>query len=359
MNTRVLVTGATGFVAGHVIAELLAHGHPVRATVRDLADTGKRAHLVELARRLGGDLEFAAADLGADTGWAAAVAGCAAVLHVASPFPATPPKDERELIEPAVQGTLRVLRAAADADVRRVVLTSSVAAIAYGHGNDAVRTEADWSVVDRVPAYQKSKTLAERAAWDFVAALPDERGLELVALNPGMILGPLLTAATSTSHEPVRKLLAREVPGSVRTGWTPVDVRDLAVAHRLALETPAAAGNRYICAAPPLWMGELARMLADEYNPRGYRVPTRVLPNWLIRALALVDGTVRLTVPVLGRTENVSAAKAEAELGWRMRPVRDTVLDTAESLIAHGLVPTPAATRAPPPRRTRPAPASA
>ncbi|MFE1591547.1 NAD-dependent epimerase/dehydratase family protein [Nocardia sp. NPDC058705] len=337
MTTRVLVTGATGFVAGHCIAELLDHGYAVRATVRDLTAHAKRAHLTELARRTGGDLEFVAASLDDDAGWAAAVADCDAVLHVASPFPSTPPDNEQDLIEPAVQGTLRVLRAAASAGVRRVVLTSSVAAVAYGHDVDEVRTEDDWSVVDRVSAYQKSKTLAERAAWDFIES--SSTATELVVLNPGMILGPLLEARTSTSHEPVRRLLARDVPGSVQTGWTPVDVRDLAVAHRLAMEVPEAAGNRYICAADPLWMGELARLLARDYED--FRVPTRVLPNWLIRVVAVFDKGVRLTVPVLGRTEHVSADKARRELGWSMRPIEDTVRDTADSLIAFGIVTAP------------------
>ncbi|MGK8488715.1 SDR family oxidoreductase [Nocardia asiatica] len=349
MSTRVMVTGATGFVAGHVIGELLEHGYTVRATVRDLAATGKRAHLVELARRTGGALEFAQADLTGDDGWASAVAGCTDVLHVASPFPATPPDDENELIDTAVEGTLRVLRACAAAGtVRRVVLTSSIAAIAYGHTEDVPRTEADWTVVERSPAYQKSKTLAERAAWDFVAKLPAGAGFELVVVNPGMVLGPVLSAATSTSHEPVRRLLAGDVPGTPRVGWAPVDVRDLAAAHRLALETPEAAGNRYICAGEHLWMGEMARILAEEYGPRGFRVPTRALPNWVVRSVAIFDKGVRLTLPTLGRTESLSAEKARRELGWTMRPVRETLLDTAESLVLHGIVASPRRASSPP-----------
>ncbi|MBF6167126.1 aldehyde reductase [Streptomyces gardneri] len=348
MGTQVSVTGATGFVAGHVIAELLEHGYAVRATVRDLAATGKRAHLVELARRTGGELEFAQADLNGEDGWASAVAGSAGVLHVASPFPTTPPDDERELVDTAVEGTLRVLRACAAAGtVRRVVLTSSIAAIAYGHTEDALRTEADWTVVERSPAYQKSKTLAERAAWDFVAKLPARERFELVVVNPGMVLGPLLSTDTSTSHEPVRRLLDRDVPGAPQVGWAPVDVRDLAVAHRLALETPEAAGNRYICAGEHLWMAEMARILAEEYGPRGFRVPTRQLPNWVVRSVALFDKGVRLTLPTLGRTESLSAEKARRELGWTMRPVRETLVDTAESLLRHGIVTPPRRKSAP------------
>lgn len=340
MSTKVLVTGATGFVAGHCIAELLEHGYAVRATVRDVGDTGKRAHLVELAERVDGELEFVAANLDHDSGWAAAVSGCTEVLHVASPFPAKPPKDESELIATAVDGTLRVLRACADdGAVRRVVLTSSLAAVAYGHDDrDAVRAEADWSVIERSPAYQKSKTLAERAAWDFVESLPGGTGFELVVINPGLVLGPLQYPATSTSHEPVRRLLGGDVPGSPRVGWATVDVRDLAIVQRLALEVPGAAGNRYVCAGEHLWMADMARLLADEFDPQGLRVPTRQLPDWLVRSIALFDKGVRLTLPGLGHAERVSAAKATEELGWKMRPVRETVLDTAQSLLEHGVV---------------------
>ncbi|WP_280450942.1 SDR family oxidoreductase [Nocardia cyriacigeorgica] len=344
MGTRVLVTGATGFIAGHVIAELLNHGYAVRGTVRSLTDARKREHLVELAERVGGEIDFAAADLDRDEGWAAAVAGCDYVLHVASPFPSAPPDDEQEMIDTAVNGTLRVLRAGAAAGtVRRVVLTSSIAAIAHGHRTDAVRTEADWTVVERSPAYQKSKTLAERAAWDFAAEHPE--GPELTVVNPGMVLGPALSTATSTSHEPVRMLLGRQVPGSPRVGWATVDVRDLALAHRLAMETPEAAGKRYICAGEHLWMRDLGRLLAEEFGPRGFRVPTRQLPDLLVRAIAVVDKTVRLTVPSLGQVERLSAERAERELGWTMRPVRDSVRDTAESLLRLGVVAMPAGAR--------------
>lgn len=342
MSTRVLVTGATGFVAGHCIAELLEHGYAVRATVRDLGNTGRRAHLVQLAERTGGDLEFVAADLDGESGWAAAVSGCTYVLHVASPFPSAPPEDEQELITTAVDGTLRVLRACVASDtVRRVVLTSSIAAVAHGYRTDALRTEADWTVVERSPAYQKSKTLAERAAWEFLDAQPADRGLELAVVNPGMVLGPVQYAATSTSHEPIRRLLARDTPGSPRVGWSVVDVRDLATAHRLAMEVPEAAGNRYICSGEHLWMGEMARILAEEFDSLGFRVPTRGLPDWLVRTIAVFDKGLRLAVPTLGRTERLSAEKARRELGWTMRPIRETVVDTADSLLAYGIVAQP------------------
>lgn len=330
--SKVLVTGATGYVAGYCIADLLAHGHSVRGTVRSLADEGKVAHL----RALGGDLELVAADLTDERGWPEAVAGVDAVLHVASPFPSTPPRDEDELIRPAVDGTLRVLRASAAAGVRRVVLTSSVAAINSGHprGDHRLRTEADWSDVDNCSPYPKSKTLAEQAAWRFAAEHPE---LEVVAINAGMVLGPIQHAAAGTSVSIVSRLLNREMPAVPKLGFAPVDVRDLATAHRLAMESPLAAGNRYICAGESVWLTDMSATLAGEFNPRGYRVPTGTLPYWLMWTLARFDYSLRIGLEFAGRPENVSAAKAKSELDWQPRPLRDTLVDTAYSLVAHGL----------------------
>src|SRR6266404_1605076 len=211
----VLVTGATGYIAGHCIRELLEHGYRVRGTVRSLADPTKTEHLRRIAAQLGGSLELVEADLTADRGWRDAATGCTYVQHVASPFPAEVPKDEMDLIRPAVDGAKRVLQASADSGtVKRVVMTSSVAAVAFGHkdGNGAVRTEADWSIAENCDAYPKSKTLAERAAWDFVAALPTEQRFELAVINPGFVLGPLLNADQGTSGEPGDRLRARRCP---------------------------------------------------------------------------------------------------------------------------------------------------
>lgn len=320
MAERVLVTGASGYIARQVIAELLAHGYAVRGTAR---------------RPVDGLDDVVRADLAADAGWAEAVAGCEYVLHVASPFPAEVPKSDDELVRPAVDGTLRVLRAAVAAGVKRVVMTSSVAAIASGQQDDRVRTEADWSDVDSIPAYAKSKTLAERAAWDFAG----ESGLELVVLNPGFVLGPLTGPGVNTSVDVVRRLLARELPASPKIGFSMVDVRDVAVAHRLAMESPVAPGNRYILAGDHLWMREIAAVLAEEFNPRGYRVPTGSMPTWLLRAVALFDPSVRQALDFVGRRELVSSDKARGELAWTMRPIRDTIVDTANSLVEMGLVP--------------------
>jgi dihydroflavonol-4-reductase len=322
MAERVLVTGASGFIAGHVIAELRSHGYRVRGTAR---------------RPVDGLDDVVTADLSRDDGWAAAVEGCDYVMHVASPFPNETPKSDDELVRPAVDGTLRVLRAAADAKVKRVVLTSSIAAVSSGHRDGAVRTEADWSIVDRGPAYPKSKTLAERAAWDFAR----ESGVDLVAVNPGMVLGPLRGATVGTSVKVVHRLLTRDVPASPKMGFALVDVRDVATAHRLALRTPAAAGNRYILAGEHVWMRDIAAVLAEEFNPLGYRVPTGSLPTLLLRVMARFDSSIRPVLDFVGRRELVSADKAHRELGWTMRPVRDTILDTARSLIELGLAPNP------------------
>jgi dihydroflavonol-4-reductase len=343
MSTKdlVLVTGASGFIAGHCVADLLEHGYAVRGTVRSLSAVDKVAHLRALAERAGGSLEFVEASLDDDAGWPEAVAGCAYVLHVASPNPPATPRHEEELIRPAVDGTLRVLRASADAGtVRRVVLTSSIVAVTMGpdRDSDVIHTEADWSDPDLCPAYAKSKTLAERAAWAFIDALPEDRKLELAVVNPGFVLGPLQRAEVSLSIEGIRKLLDREVPGSPRIGFATVDVRDVAILHRLAMERPEAAGNRYLCAGEHMWLQDLARILAEEFNPKGFRVPTGRLPYWLMWTIGRFDKTARMALDFVGRRELVSADKAIRELGWSMRPARESIVDTGRSLLEYRML---------------------
>jgi dihydroflavonol-4-reductase len=322
MPDRILVTGASGFIAGHCVSELAGQGYTVRGTVRD---PGKAAHLADIA-------ELVYADLESDDGWAEAVADCDYVLHVASPFPLSDPADENDLIRPAVQGTLRVLGASAKSGtVKRVLVTSSLAAIVGDRPAGKTLTEADWTdpAASRDP-YQKSKTLAEQAAWEFARA--DGR-LELTVINPGLVLGPVQHAAASTSLEAVRRLLARNVPGVPRLGAAVVDVRDLAVAHRLAMELPVAAGQRYICAGPHVWMSDMARVLATRY-----RVPTRPVPYWLLWVVARFDAEIRSVLDSIGKQETVSADKAKRELRWTMRPIEETLLDTAASLFGNQLV---------------------
>jgi dihydroflavonol-4-reductase len=342
-DKTVLVTGATGYIGGHVVREFLEHGYRVRGTIRDSSNTRKFEHLLPLADR--DTLGLFEADLERDDHWDEIVEGCTYVAHVASPFPAVAPADENDLIRPAVDGTLRVLRAAAKSTtVRRVVVTSSVAAVAYGHGDDAQGrdlTEEDWSVPEKCQAYQKSKTLAERAAWDFVAAQPAGRGLELAVINPGFVAGPLLGPEIGTSGEVVGRLMRRELPACPRIGFATVDVRDVALAHRLATEVPEAAGHRFIAAGEHVWMQDIGRMLAEAFGPLGYRPPTGQLPYALMWLVARFDESVRMVLPYVGKRETVSHAKATRMLGWEPRPVRETIVDMANSMIERGLIPLP------------------
>jgi dihydroflavonol-4-reductase len=345
----VLVTGATGYIGGHVVREFLEQGYRVRGTVRDRSNEKKLAHLVDLGDRFtpaGATprLELFEANLDSDDHWDDIVEGCTYVEHVASPFPSVAPADENELIRPAVEGTLRVLRAATRSkSVKRVVVTSSVAAVAYGHGETGGRTltEEDWSVPEKCEAYQKSKTLAERAAWDFIAKQPPGRGLELAVINPGFVAGPLSGPEVGTSGEVVGRLMRRELPACPEIGFATVDVRDVALAHRLATEVPAAAGHRFIAAGDHVWMQDIGRMLAEEFGPKGYRPPTGKLPYALMWLVARFDKSVRLVLQYVGKKETVSHDKATRMLGWKPRPVRTTIVEMADSMIERGLIPAP------------------
>lgn len=340
--SRVLVTGGSGFVAGYCILGLLAAGHEVRTTVRSLQrEEGVRRLLREGRAEAGAGLSFVAADLQRDRGWPEAVADCEYVLHVASPFPATVPRHEEDLIAPARDGTLRVLRAARDAGVRRVVLTSSFAAIGYGHApSDRPFDETDWTdpASREVTAYVKSKTLAERAAWDFLAH--EGGGLELAVVNPVGVLGPVLGPDYATSILLVEKLLTGAVPGCPQLRFGVVDVRDVATLHLLAMTHPAAAGERFLAVADEfVSMVDVARMLKRRLGTKARRVPTRQLPNWAVRMAALFDPAIRQILPELGRTKNATSGKARRLLGWLPRSTEEAVVATAESLLRLGLVP--------------------
>jgi len=334
----VLVTGGSGYIAGYCIAALLQDGWTVRATVRALSrEPEVRASLGKLTAC--DRLSFTAADLGMDDGWPAALADCTYVLHVASPLPSRNPKDDDELVRPARDGALRVLKAARDAGVRRVVMTASTAAICYGHGGRAQKfTETDWSdETNRADssAYERSKTIAERAAWDWHRR---EGGAELVTVNPGAVLGPVPGADFSASIDIVKKLIDGSLPGLPRFGWPLVDVRDIADLHHRAMLSPAASGQRYIGAGDFYWMSDIAEVLRARVPAVARRVPKRTLPDWLVRLSALFDPVVRDRLFELGKLRPVSAAKAKAELGWAPRPVPDTIVDTANSLIEAGVV---------------------
>jgi nucleoside-diphosphate-sugar epimerase len=293
----------------------------------------------------GDRLSFIAADLGKDEGWDEAVGGCRYVLHVASPLPRTQPKHEDELIIPARDGTLRVLRAASEAGVARVVQTSSVAAVMYGRSQrDGSRTfdESDWSDIAKIGFYPKSKTIAERAAWEFIEGLNGEEGreykLELTVINPGLVMGPLMSANFSTSGEVVKRLMKRELPGCPPLGWAPVDVRDVADAHVAAMTNPEAAGKRFVCAIEHAWMQDVARVLDRHFAGKGYKIPTGKLPGFVLRLVAIFDKTVRLATDSLNLREDLSNARIKEVLGWQPRSLEEMVVAMAESMIEHGVV---------------------
>ena len=337
----VLVTGGSGFVASHCILQLLDAGYRVRTTVRSLArEASVRATLKSAGADPGAMLTFAAADLMSDAGWADAASGCDFVLHVASPFPLTVPKDENELIVPAREGALRVLRAARDAGVKRVVLTSSFAAVGYGIAmKGAAFTESDWTDVNGagVSPYVKSKTLAERAAWDFMAR--EGGALELAVVNPVGIFGPVLGGDFATSIEIIRRMMDGAVPGLPNLIFGAVDVRDVADLHLRAMTHPEAAGERFLATAGDfITLQTIARVLKSRLGNAARRVPTRALPDWLLRVVALFDKSVGQIVPELGKVKNATSDKARRMLGWTPRSSDDAVVATAESLLRNGLL---------------------
>jgi nucleoside-diphosphate-sugar epimerase len=339
---RVLVTGGTGFVGTRCLIQLLATGHETRTTVRDLArEKEVRAMLRQGgAGEVGERLTLFRADLNYDAGWSEAVAGCDYVLHVASPFPTTVPKNENELIAPARDGALRVLRAGREAGVKRVVLTSSFAGIGYGAKGRTTRfTEEDWTDLGypSLQPYAKSKTIAEREAWDFIAR--EGGGLELAVVNPVGVLGPVLGPDYSTSILLVKRLLDGAMPGCPDFWFGVVDVRDVADLHLKAMTDPAARSERFLATAGDfVSVLQIAQMLKDGAGETARKVPTRPLPNWLMRVIALLDPAVKQVLPELGKHKNASNEKARRLLGWVPRSPREAVLATARSLSELGLL---------------------
>lgn len=341
MVETVLVTGASGFVAQHCIVQLLNGGYAVRGTLR----SAKRDEEVRKAIRNGGaddaGLTLVEADLTKDEGWDEAVAGVEFVLHVASPFPAVQPDDENELIGPARDGALRVLAAAAKAGVKRTVMTSSIAAVSAGLDKSGGRVfdESDWSDIEgeNVSAYEKSKTIAERAAWDFMES--DAAGrMELSVINPGAILGPILTRDTSTSVEIVRQLMIKAMPACPRIGFPVVDVRDVATAHIAAMTAPQAAGRRYICTLQQVWFTEVGAILKERFGPEGWKIPTGQLPDWVLRMMSIFNPMLRTVTPALGVERLYDNSRIRTELNWTAHNVTDMVIASGESLIEHGVV---------------------
>jgi len=336
MSTRVLVTGITGFLAQHIVIQLLAKGYKVRGTMRSL----KRAEEVRGVLRnfdpRADEIEFVEADLSSNKGWDDAVKDCTYVQHIASPFPAVHPKDEMELIRPARDGALRVLKAAKAAGVQRVVMTSSMASIAYGHGDGRaeISDETMWSDPsgpDNTP-YTKSKTIAERAAWDYING--EGKGLELAVINPTGILGPALSADVSTSLEIPIRLLNGKTPGLPRIGFSFVDARDVAECHVKAMELPEAAGERFLATHDFMWFAEAAEVLRRKFPAYAKKIPVRKVPDFALKLMAMFQPVYRQTVTELGRTRKASNAKASRVLGVGFRSAEDALIASAESLIA-------------------------
>jgi dihydroflavonol-4-reductase len=334
----VCVTGATGYVASCLVADLLGRGYRVRGTVRDLAKAPRLKALPGAAERL----TVVEAELQAPATLRSAIDGCATVFHTASPYVLNVADPQRDLVDTAVHGTVNVLAACASVGgVRRVVLTSSMAAVTDEPESDHVLTEADWntkSTLDRNP-YYLSKTLAERAAWDFMAA--EKPPFDLVVINPFVVMGPSLSPAVNVSNQILLDLVSGAFPAILSLTWGIVDVRDVALAHVRAAEVPAASG-RYLCAAPPVTMRQVATWMREAGYGELTRLPTRGLDNWLGNLLVTLDsyrrpsGTGSYLRTHIGRTPRYDTTKAQRDLGLRFRPTRDTILDTLVDLARWG-----------------------
>lgn len=340
-GTRVLVTGGSGFIAGHCILQLLAAGYEVRATVRSLMREESVRRVLAQAGMVNGDrLTFVAADLTRDEGWAEAMRDVGHVLHVASPVQPGHVENEDDLIVPAREGTLRVLRAARDAGVRRLVLTSAFHAVGWGHPHDDhVFTEADWTVVDGpgVDAYGKSKTLAERAAWDFIAA--EGGSMEMVAMLPVAVMGPVMGNEISGSNHIVQRMLNGGMPAFPHVLIPIVDVRDVARAHVLALGTPEAAGQRFlISSGPAIEMKDIGATIRAALGDAAKSVPTRTVPNVVVRVGAAFSSEFRAIAPDLGYARATSHEKATRVLGWMPRDPHEAVISAAESMMHRQLI---------------------
>jgi dihydroflavonol-4-reductase len=334
MNDKitVLVTGGSGFLGSWCVIKLLQAGYRVRTTLRDLKREAEVRTWIAPHVDAGDRLAFYAADLASDEGWRPAIDGCEFVLHVASPFPIAQPKDPQELIVPAREGALRVLRLANECGVKRVVMTSSIVAIRNPKRVTTRNfTEGNWSDPDApgLSPYGQSKTIAELAAWEFAKKNPKT---ELTVVCPGLILGPPLSVDMSTSLSVVQRMLDGKMPGTPRLSFAIVDVRDTADLHLLAMTAPQAAGQRYIAGGPSLWFAEIAKILRDRLSADAAKVPIKEIPNLMVRLASLFDPGLRSIVGDLGVQNQFSIDKART-LGWSPRPVEESIVDTARSLV--------------------------
>ena len=336
MSNTVLVSGGSGYIAGYLIRQLVNEGWMVHTTVRSLA---KEAGVRELLKVDNSRLKFFAADLMADAGWAEATAGCSHVAHVASPLPTGIPKDANELIVPARAGALRALRAAKGAGVQRFVMTSSVAAISYGRGRGVHHfTEADWTDLSKpgLSPYIQSKTVAERAARDWMAA--EGGAMAFSSICPSVVLGPVWSGDYSASVSVVKLLLTGRMGACPDIGFGVVDVRDVADLHVRALKAPNMAGERFIASGRFMKIREMADILRAQLGEQASKVTTRNVPDWVVRVGALFNPLAKAVVGELGSVRNQSAEHAKQVLGWATRPVEQSIVDTARSLLDLGLI---------------------
>ncbi len=327
----VLVTGATGFIGLHCVEQLLGQGFRVKGTVRTKSRGQEVITAMEQASTNTDNLEIVYADLLEDEGWSDAVAGCRYVLHVASPFVLEVPKDENDLIKPAVEGTLRVLGACAGGDVEKVVLTSSFAAVGYGHADKSVFDESDWSNPDLCSPYPKSKTLAERAAWDFMQQLEEGDKFALTVLNPSAVTGPMLSSDIGTSNELILQMVSGAMPAVPKIHMGFVDVRDVAKAHVAAMTSSATDNNRIILSETEMYFSEMGQILRDA----GYsKSPTKEMPNLIVKLVAIFNAQLKSVTGSLGRLTNTRKDKAHQHFGWKFISAKESALDTAQQLKA-------------------------
>lgn len=340
MSRSVLVTGASGFIAQQVVLDLLEQGHRVRGTVRSTARAGALRDALAPHSARADELELVEADLESDKGWSEAARGVDVIHHIASPFPMAAPKNPDDLIRPARDGALRVLRAARAAGVPRVVMTSSCAAIAYGRLPLPEKfTEADWTDPSNTAdcsAYVQSKCIAERAAWDYVAG--EGRGIALTTINPVAVLGPIRSAQVKTSVGIVAQLMQGKFPALPNAGIQVVDVRDVSAAHLKAMDDDATAGERYILSDSFYWLRDFARVLREAYPSYSSKIPTRALPDFVVRLLANFSGDMKTIAKELGKRRYSSSAKVRSLLGRDLIPGDDAIRASAETLIQYGAV---------------------
>ena len=329
---KVLVTGGSGFIALHCIDQLLEKGFMVRTTIRSESRKEEINKAMDKYPNLDKNLEFHICDLLNDEGWEAAADGCDYVLHVASPFILEVPSDENVLIKPAVDGTLRVLNACSKAHVKKVVLTSSVAAVAYGHGAEKTYDESDWSNTGEdsgITPYAKSKTLAEKAAWNFVEELDTDKKFDFTVINPVGVFGPMLTRDIGTSNSLVSRLINGELPACPATHMGYVDVRDVAKAHVFSMLNSSTNNKRIIVSESEMFFVDVGRIL----NEAGFKKsPTKQMPNWLVKFLAIFIKELSGVTKSLGRRVDTDKSLAKSLFDWQYISAKDSILDTANQL---------------------------